>query len=63
MNPRLVIPTSHPLLGMDVWYKGKLWRVVAAHYTAQRVCPWLTLKRGQGIEALAKSYEVVQVFN
>lgn len=53
---------DHVLVGKEVWYQGHIWRVVSAHANPG-MSAWLTLKRGLGIEALAKSYEVNETFN
>jgi len=53
---------DHALIGKEVWYRGEIWRVVSAH-AMRGVNPWLTLKRGMGIEVLAKSYELKEAYN
>ena len=55
--------TDHTLIGYDVWFRGRVWRVVSAHGGDNHGSPWLTLKRGLGIEALAKTYEVQEALN
>lgn len=54
---------DHALVGKHVWYKKNIWLVVSAHANKSTASPWLTLKRGAGIEALAKSYEVTELLN
>jgi len=54
--------TDHALLGKEVWFQGHIWRVVSAHANPG-ITPWLTLKRGFGIETVAKSYELTETFN
>jgi len=45
----------------DVFYMGKLWKVVGRKGGAQGE-PWLHLKSG-AFSAMAKEYEVEQTFN
>lgn len=54
---------DHALIGKHVWYNNNIWLVVSAHANGSTASPWLTLKRGAGIEALAKSYEVEELVN
>ena len=50
---------KHRLIGRDVVFRGRVWRVVSANTGGNaQGSPWLTLRRGLGIEALAKSYEL-----
>ncbi len=55
--------TEHALIGRDVWYHGRVWRVVSAHAGSNQGSPWLTLRRGFGMEVLAKTHEVEEAFN
>ena len=54
---------DHRLIGRSVFYRGRVWRVVSAHSGDSQGSPWLTLKRGLGIEALAKQHEVSEALN
>lgn len=54
---------GHPFVGRSVRYKGHYWRVVSAHQSGSDKTPWLTLKRGLGLEAAAKESEVEEVLN
>jgi hypothetical protein len=53
---------DHRLIGFDVHYQSKIWRVISAHQNRGQAFPWLTLRRGL-IEAVAKSWEVAEVYN
>lgn len=57
-------PPRHDLVGRDVVYQGHVWRVVASQEDQDaHGSPWLTLRRGGGIEAIAKSYELREALN
>ena len=51
------------LVGRDVWFRGQVWRVISAEEGDSHGSPWLTLRRGLGIKAFAKTYEVCEAFN
>lgn len=54
---------THNLVGGEVWYRGSIWRVIAAHKSPKQESAWFTLKRELGIEVLAKESELEQVLN
>ncbi|MDX9719297.1 MAG: hypothetical protein RBU37_01020 [Myxococcota bacterium] len=51
------------LVGRDVWYRGHVWRVTGMQEGDSQGSPWLTLRRGVGIKAFAKNYEVIEALN
>jgi hypothetical protein len=53
---------SHSLIGLNVLYLGKVWRVCCAHRASRDVEPWLTLRRGL-TEVAAKPSEVESAFD
>ena len=55
-------PFDHSLIGYNVLYLGKVWKVCSAHRASPSVEPWLTLRRGNA-EVAAKPHEVEPVFD
>lgn len=61
---RSIKSLDHRLLGREVMYRGRFWRVVSAHQggTSQG-SPWLLIKRFPNISILVKRSEIKEVFN
>lgn len=65
LRKKTIIPGSevdHALVGRDVRYQDRIWKVVAAYQRSSSAKPWLTLKRGM-FEATAKPKEIGLVFD
>jgi len=54
---------DHPLVGRTVTFRNRFWKVVSAHRADTGSSPWLTLKRGLGLETTAKAHEVKEMFD
>ena len=53
---------DHILVGSNVFYQSRVWKVTAAYQENPETSPWLTLRRGL-LEATAKPHEVVTAFD